>query len=952
MSSNNFLLAAAMLVMAAAALPAQTIGSFSTGSAAVTPGGYVSLYAKNVTASGGTIAGVRFYRESNGTSGLQTGSDAYVGMGVYANGMWTFAAPTTGLTGTQTYYAVAYDTAGNASSVASVAASLSGSGFSNWSTLEPFLAKLPLSIGPISSTTVINNGTTIYTGPLDTTITLDRIRGDNGPNRSGDGALFTNNGNPPLPTDRGSVYEFTINPQTGCTTNWTTSQIAFPGPIRFMIDTSGDIYFTGDHYSTDLNLYVAGTPTVGSVAASPSSAMAGTAVTLTASGVSESISPAPSPNADTGSNVLAAVSNVQFFLETNGVSGLQSDTDQLLGCGTQNGSTWTLSNVSTTGLMAGTYTVYAVGVDPAGNIATQTTLLTITSNSSNQPPTVATSAATSLTTNGATLNGTVNPNNQNTTAQFLYGLTTNYNSTAAVVGTLTGNSALAVSANLTGFAPGTTYHFAVMATNASGAVTGLDSTFTTVSIVLSAPTVVTAGAISVVTAATLNATVNPNNQTTTAQFLYGLTTNYAFSVPVSGTLTGNTAQSVSAAITNLSPSTTYHFTITATNNSGSVTGADLAFTTLSTNPVVIVGTNFAGILAGWDVSGLSSYGGSPLAPTTNAPNLAVTGLTRGLGVGTTGTAAARAWGGNTFNSANEAAAITAGQFATFGFMANAGYTVSFTNISKFDYRRSSSGPPNGALQYQVGNGVFTDITNLSYSSSASSGASIAVPIDLSAIAALQNVPAGTNVTFRIVNWGATSSGGTWYVYDVAASTAPDISVSGVINSVNAGVAAPVVIAQPVGTNIFAGKNAGFSVTATGNGTLAFQWLKGLVPVADGGAIAGAQTSSLNFTPATTNNTGNYSVIVTNLGGSVTSAVVTLNVVPLPMLALSNGSGGLVLGADNGAVSNTIIIQQTANLSPPIIWEALQTNLIGANGQIRITLTNQSSPAFFYRIQVP
>lgn len=408
MTSKKFLLAALVLVMAAATISAQTIGSLTVGSAALTLGGYVSLYAKNVTSSGGPIAGVRFYRESNGTSGLQTGSDAYVGLGVFANSMWTFAAPTTGLSGTQIYYAVAYDTAGNTSSVASVLASLSGSGFSNWSSLQPFLAVVPLSIGPIASTTVVNNGTTIYTGPLDTTITLDRIRADNGPNRSGDGALFTNNGNPPLPTNRGTFYEFTINPQTGCTPDWTTSQIAFPGPIRFMIDTSGDIYFTGDHYSTDLNLYIAGTPLVGSIVASPSSATAGTTVTLTAAGVSESISPAPNLNANTGTNVLAAVSNVQFFLETNGVSGLQTDTDQLLGSGTQSGSTWTLSNVSTTGLLAGTYTVYAVAVDPAGNTSTQTTALTIISGNSNQPPTVTTSAASNVTTNAATLNGSLN----------------------------------------------------------------------------------------------------------------------------------------------------------------------------------------------------------------------------------------------------------------------------------------------------------------------------------------------------------------------------------------------------------------------------------------------------------------------------------------------------------------------------------------------------------------
>jgi ribonuclease len=760
--------------------PAQTIGSFTVGSAAVTPGGYVSLYAKNVTASSGAIAGVRFYRESNGTSGLQPGSDTYVGLAVYANGLWTFAAPTTGLSGTQTYYAVAYDTAGNASTAASVTASLSASGFSNWSTLQPFLAILPLSVGPISSTTVINNGTTIYTGPLDTTITLDRIRGDNGPNRSGDGAAFSNNGNPPLPTNRGNFYEFTVNPQTGCTPNWTTSQIAFPGPIRFMIDTSGDIYFTGDHYSTDVNLYIAGTPAITSVAASPSSATAGTAVTLSASGVSETISPTPSPNASTGTNVLATVSNVQFFLETNGTSGLQTDTDRLLGCGIQNGSTWTLTNVPTTGLAAGAYTVYALAVDPAGITSTQTTTLTITSGGGNQPPTVTTTAASGISTNTATLNGLVNPNNLSTTAQFLYGLTTNYNLTAAVVGTLTGSSAQAVSANLASLSPGTTYHFTLTATNSSGSVTGLDNTFTTASIILSAPTVTTAGASTITTnTATLNATVNPNNQATTAQFFYGLTTNYTLTAAVAGTLTGSSAQAVNAALTGLAPATTYHYVITATNASGSVTGVDQYFTTAS--PVTGgSGTNYAGILVGWDVSTLSGYGTSPLAPTTNACGLAIGGLTRGSGVGTSGTAAARAWGGNTFNSSTEAAAITAGQYATFTLTVTNGGMLTISNLARFDYRRSSTGPPSGVLQVAVGAGAFSDVTNFAYTVSTSSGASLG-PVDLSANTNLQNIPAGSTVTFRLVNYGASSSGGTWYVYDVAASTALDFSVAGSIN---------------------------------------------------------------------------------------------------------------------------------------------------------------------------
>src|ERR1035441_9301351 len=81
---------------------------------------------------------------------------------------------------------------------------------------------------------------------------------------------------------------------------------------------------------------------------------------------------------------------------------------------------------------------------------------------------------------------------------------------------------------------------------------------------------------------------------------------------------------------------------------------------------------------------------------------------------------------------------------------------------------------NGLLQYQIESGAFADIAALSYPSNTSSGGSLS-PIDLSGIAALQGVGPGTNVTFRIVNWGATSAGGTWYVFDVAGSAAPDFA---------------------------------------------------------------------------------------------------------------------------------------------------------------------------------
>ncbi len=191
------------------------------------------------------------------------------------------------------------------------------------------------------------------------------------------------------------------------------------------------------------------------------------------------------------------------------------------------------------------------------------------------------------------------------------------------------------------------------------------------------------------------------------------------------------------------------------------------------------GGSYTGVLAGWDVSGQTAYGTSPLAPTTNAPNVTVGGITRGSGVTTINTAASRAWGGNGWDAATAAAAITANDVATFSITANSGYTVSFTSVSRFDYRRSSSGPPNGVMQYQIGAGGFVSFATNAYTSSANAGA-VLPPIDLSTISALQTIPAGTNVTFRIVNHGATTSGGNWYIYDQAVSSALDFSITGIV----------------------------------------------------------------------------------------------------------------------------------------------------------------------------
>ena len=185
------------------------------------------------------------------------------------------------------------------------------------------------------------------------------------------------------------------------------------------------------------------------------------------------------------------------------------------------------------------------------------------------------------------------------------------------------------------------------------------------------------------------------------------------------------------------------------------------------------------VLAGFDVSGQNGFGASPMLATTNDPGVTVLGLSRGPGVTLTGTPAGRAWGGTGFADTSAAGAIAAGHFCTFSVTPVAGQQVSFSSISRFDYRHSGTGPTNGLLQFQVGSGSFLDVTNINYNVAASSGASVGA-IDLSGIFALQNVT--NTVTFRIVNWNG-AAGGTWYIYDVGATAAADLSVDGIVSQV-------------------------------------------------------------------------------------------------------------------------------------------------------------------------
>ncbi len=96
-------------------------------------------------------------------------------------------------------------------------------------------------------------------------------------------------------------------------------------------------------------------------------------------------------------------------------------------------------------------------------------------------PVLVTTAATGIVITGATLNGTVNPVDENVNMYFDYGLNTSYGYTVAgTPPTVSGNNTQSVSAAVTGLTGNTIYHYRLRGvTFSSVTVNGNDMTFTT-----------------------------------------------------------------------------------------------------------------------------------------------------------------------------------------------------------------------------------------------------------------------------------------------------------------------------------------------------------------------------------------------------------------------------------------------------------------------------------------
>lgn len=192
-------------------------------------------------------------------------------------------------------------------------------------------------------------------------------------------------------------------------------------------------------------------------------------------------------------------------------------------------------------------------------------------------PSAKTRPATSVTSTGARLNGTVSPNGQTTTWYFDYGPTASYGSKTAVGTLVAGTKNRNVSASIGGLTGGLV-HFRLVASNGSGTTLGDDLTLGSAG----PPAVQTGTAQAASTnGVTLTGSVNPNGAAASWYFEYGPTGAYGTKTTAKNAGNRTSTTGVSAAIGSLTAGTTYHYRLVASNSGGTSYGNDVTFTTIS-----------------------------------------------------------------------------------------------------------------------------------------------------------------------------------------------------------------------------------------------------------------------------------------------------------------------------------------------------------------------------------
>jgi len=129
---------------------------------------------------------------------------------------------------------------------------------------------------------------------------------------------------------------------------------------------------------------------------------------------------------------------------------------------------------------------------------------------------------------------------------------------------------------------------------------------------------------------------------------------------------------------------------------------------------------------------------------------------------------------------------------------------------------------------------------------------------------------------------------------------------------------PTIITQPTNLTAGVGQTAIFGVVAVGTAPLAYQWYLNSI------AIANQTNDTLTLNSIQTNNAGNYSVVITNMAGSVVSSGATLTVIVPATITVPPMN---IIAATGSNATFTV----TASGTPPLSYQWYFNGVPLANG---------------------
>jgi hypothetical protein len=142
---------------------------------------------------------------------------------------------------------------------------------------------------------------------------------------------------------------------------------------------------------------------------------------------------------------------------------------------------------------------------------------------------------------------------------------------------------------------------------------------------------------------------------------------------------------------------------------------------------------------------------------------------------------------------------------------------------------------------------------------------------------------------------------------------------------------PGIYAQPTNQTANAGTAATFTVGVFGGTPLSYQWRKDGVDLHNGGNISGASSATLSINNVLSGDTGGYSVVVTNIYATATSAAATLTIND-PFITTQPTNRTMAYGA-------TAVLQVVAVGTPTLTYQWYKDNSpLGDSGRISGTLT--------------